>query len=81
MTNTPMSAHGLAQFDHLLPEEAIFEAWTNPIHIDAWHQKMQQEVRERMPLLARSIGFMLLALGATLIVLAYHLLGRDKSEV
>lgn len=55
---TPVTKEGLVQYDELPSGVAVLMAWTeaggNPLH----HFKMQDEVRKKMPLLARALDRM-----------------------
>lgn len=55
MSNTPVTRKGLKQFDRMTPEQAILNAWTQVGGHPNYHRKMQLEVRDAMPLLARAL--------------------------
>jgi hypothetical protein len=55
---TPMTEEGLTQFDELPPGLAVTLAWSEPGDFPRWHQKMQDEVRQQMPVLARALDRM-----------------------
>ena len=52
---TPVTDAGLRMYDHLPAEEAAVRAWTVAGRSPELHRKQQQEVRDRMPLLARAL--------------------------
>lgn len=52
---TPVTVRGLEAYDHLPPIDAIVAAWVNPGANPGWHYAMQDEVRMKMPLLARAL--------------------------
>lgn len=56
--STPVTEEGLKQFDDLLPVYAAVLAWTDPGANERWHNKMKNDVREKMPLLARALDRM-----------------------
>lgn len=53
--STPVTEEGLQQYDGLPPGGAILLAWTDPGENPRWHRKMQDQVREQMPVLARAL--------------------------
>ena len=53
--NTPFTRSGLTQYDSAPDIEAIFLAWMRPGQDPAWHDRCREEVRDRMPLLARAL--------------------------
>lgn len=55
---TPVSPRGLGKYDHLSPEEAAAMAWYNPGPNISHHLAMKNEVKMRMPLLARALDRM-----------------------
>lgn len=55
---TPMTEEGLTQFDELPPAVAVAMAWSEPGDFPRWHLKMQDEVRQQMPVLARALDRM-----------------------
>lgn len=55
MTKTPVTRKGLKQFDWMTPEQAVLNAWTQVGGHPEYHRKMEQQVREAMPLLARAL--------------------------
>ena len=55
MKRTPTTEDGLQQFDHLPPAEAVRLAWTVEGISPGHHRRMQNEVRGRMPVLARAL--------------------------
>lgn len=52
---TPVTEAGLTQYDGLPPGGAILLAWTESGGNPRWHRKMQDQVREQMPVLARAL--------------------------
>lgn len=52
---TPVTEEGLAQFDDLPAALAVALCWSEPGDNPRWHRKMQEEVRDRMPVLARAL--------------------------
>lgn len=52
---TPVTEEGLAQYDDFAPGEAVYLAWSEPGDNPRWHNKMQDEVRSQMPVLARAL--------------------------
>lgn len=52
---TPTTPEGLVKFDNLPPKDAIFKAWLEPGINPEYHERMKDEVRKNMPLLARAI--------------------------
>ena len=55
MSRTPVTRSGLRQYDSLPPLDAVLAAWANQGANPTWHQVMQSEVRDSMPLLARAL--------------------------
>lgn len=55
---TPVTEEGLAQFDDLPAGLAVALSWSEPGDNPRWHRKMQEDVRDRMPVLARSLDRM-----------------------
>jgi hypothetical protein len=55
VSHTPVTPAGLRSLDHLGPLDAVVRAWTDPGPHPQWHRKMQAEVRDSMPLLARAL--------------------------
>lgn len=55
MAQTPITPQGLVQFDDLDPAEAVLRAWLDEGSNPDWHRRMQNCVREDMPLLARHL--------------------------
>jgi hypothetical protein len=55
VSHTPVTPAGLRSLDHLAPRDAAVRAWTDPGPHPPWHRKMQAEVRDSMPLLARAL--------------------------
>jgi hypothetical protein len=53
--STPVTEEGLLQYDNLPPGGAILLAWTESGGNPRWHRKMQDQVREQMPVLARAL--------------------------
>lgn len=56
--STPFTEEGLKQYDDFAPGEAAYLAWTEPGDTPRWHSKMQDEVRVKMPVLARALDRM-----------------------
>jgi hypothetical protein len=52
---TPMTEEGLTAFDDLPAGLAVMLAWSTPGDFPRWHQKMQDNVRNEMPVLARAL--------------------------
>lgn len=52
---TPITEEGLAQFDDLPAAIAVALCWSEPGENPRWHRKMQEEVRDTMPVLARNL--------------------------
>lgn len=52
---TPVTKEGLKQYDGLPSGVAVLMSWTEPGANPEWHRKMQDEVRVKMPLLARAL--------------------------
>ncbi len=52
---TPTTPGGLRALDALPASEAARLAWTVPGPRPAWHEAQRDEVRRRMPLLARAL--------------------------
>lgn len=52
---TPVTEEGLSQFDDLPAAIAVALCWSEPGENPRWHRKMQEEVRDRMPVLARAL--------------------------
>jgi hypothetical protein len=52
---TPTTPEGLRQYDHLPWPEAARLAWAEPGNDPEWHRLQREEVRRRMPLLARAL--------------------------
>jgi hypothetical protein len=55
MSHTPTTEAGLRRLDSLPAAEAVLVAWTAPGPRPDWHFKMQAEVRDSMPVLARAL--------------------------
>lgn len=58
MAETPMTEQGLKQYDYLPSGMAVMMAWSEAGDNPRWHQKMQDEVRQNMPVLARALDRM-----------------------
>jgi hypothetical protein len=54
----PFTEEGLKKYDDFAPGEAIILAWSEPGDFPRWHSKMQEEVRTKMPVLARALDRM-----------------------
>jgi hypothetical protein len=48
----------LKQYDDFAPGEAVILAWSEPGDFPLWHSRMQEEVRTKMPALARALDRM-----------------------
>lgn len=55
MARNPVSEEGLTRFDHLPAEEAVLAAWQNSGVNPVWHYRMQQIMRQQMPVLTRAL--------------------------
>lgn len=55
---TPITEEGLVQYDELPSGVAVLMAWTEAGGNPLWHFEMQDEVRKKMPLLARALDRM-----------------------
>lgn len=55
---TLFTEEGLKQYDDFAPGEAVIMAWSEPGAFPRWHIKMQDEVRTKMPVLARALDRM-----------------------
>lgn len=55
---TPVTKEGLVQYDELPSGVAVLMAWTEPGGNPLWHFEMQDEVRKKMPVLARALDRM-----------------------
>lgn len=58
MAGTPVTEQGLQQYDYLPSGMAVMMAWSELGDNPRWHQKMQDEVRQNMPVLARALDRM-----------------------
>lgn len=55
---TPVTEEGLKQFDQLPSAMAVLLAWSDAGNNPRHHRKMQDEVRSKMPVLARALDRM-----------------------
>lgn len=53
--NRPSPRERIRGYDALPPAEAVAAAWANPGPHPAYHRRMQAEVRQSMPVLARAL--------------------------
>ena len=52
---TPVTEEGLKQYDELPSGVAVLMAWAEPGGNPLFHFEMQEEVRKKMPVLARAL--------------------------
>lgn len=55
---TPVTEEGLKQYDDYAPGEAVILAWSEAGNNPLWHEIQQDEVRNKMPVLARALDRM-----------------------
>jgi hypothetical protein len=52
---TPVTQEGLKQYDNLPAGMAVLMAWSESGSNPNWHEAMQEDVRKKMPVLARAL--------------------------